>query len=217
MTTDRTTLEQGIQEIFNSLLCNVHTAIPAQVTAFDAATATVSVQPVLKRKFKDEDPVDLPIIEDVPVMFPGSGDYWIVFDIAIDSYVLLVFSERSIEAWKNEGGILDPNAQRKFDLSDAIAIPSLIPLPGAIVPPIEPTSITIRKKDGTKYIKLTDKIEIMGDVEVTGFLSSTEDIEAIGEIVALALIPALSVSLSTHTHSGVTTGPGTTGPPVPGT
>jgi hypothetical protein len=141
-------------QVFDSLLCNVHTAMPARVVSFDRDAQTLSVQPVLKRKFRGVDPQPLPQIDDVPVVFPGSGDWWITVDIAVDSYVLLVFAERALESWLDQGGILDPQIARKFDLSDAIAIPGINPSPEALSPGVAADKITIRKRDNSVYVEL---------------------------------------------------------------
>jgi hypothetical protein len=102
-----------------------------------------------------------PIVEDVPVVYPGGGGFFFTFDILPGSYVLLLFAERSIENWANLGGIGDPQSTRKCDLSDAIAIPGLLPLPNILVPPVDPLAATIRNKLGTSYVKVTDtQIEV---------------------------------------------------------
>jgi phage baseplate assembly protein V len=60
------------------------------------------------------------------------------------------------------------------------------------------------KLQGSK-IKITGDVEVTGKVDATGIIKSTTDVKA---------GPA-SISLLTHTHSGVSTGGGTSGPPVP--
>jgi hypothetical protein len=216
-------VEAIIPEIMQHLLFNVHTSMPCQVISFDSAKQTVNVQPCLKRKFVGQDPINLPVIEDVPVQYPGSGDYWVTFDIKKDSYVLVVFSERSIEQWFLNGGIVDPLDNRRFHLSDAIAIPGINPLVDAVtfLPPVEADTIAIRKKDGTQYIKLNAdgaemlvaKLKVIGDLEVTGkadvtgnIASVTGNVDAAGTITAVGVIDGMcgTKKLSVHTH-GFTT------------
>ncbi len=142
--------DTALAEIFDSLMCNVHTCMPGQVTSFDRDTQTCSVQPCLQRKFKNNDPQDLPVIENVPVVYPGSGDLWVVFDIAVDSYVLLVFSERAIADWMEQGDTVDPKRRRKFNLSDAVAIPGILPGPVQFSGSVQADEIGPRTDDGTK-------------------------------------------------------------------
>lgn len=150
-------LDNGLKQIFESLFAAKHFCMPAQVISFDAAQQTVVVQPSLKTLFQTEAiPRLLPTIEDVPVVFPGGGTFFVTFDILPGSYVLLVFAERSIENFMNLGGIADPLSTQKCDLSDAIAIPGILPLPNILVPGVDAAAITLRNKLNTTYVKVTD-------------------------------------------------------------
>lgn len=165
-----------IASLYNKWLQNqlseVHTCMPGKVIDFDAASQTCSVQPALKRLYAgDDEATELPVIGDVPVVFPGSGDFWITFDVKPDSYVLLVFSERSIAAWLELGGLVDPEARHKFSLSDAIAIPGLLPTPVALSntgATALSNNIMLRNADGDTYVKVKDK-----EVDVCGYLKVT--------------------------------------------
>jgi hypothetical protein len=154
---ETTPFDVGIARVFESLLSDVHTCLVGQVTAFDATEQTVSVQPVLKRKFEGlDDPVSLPVIEDVPVVYLGSGDLWITVPVEVDSYVLLVVCERSIANWLDRGGIVDPERSRKFDLSDAIAIPGINPSPDKLTNGVTTSAIELRTRDGKTFIRVKD-------------------------------------------------------------
>jgi hypothetical protein len=157
MSDERENLDVGLWDVIDSYFALKHFCMPAQVVTFDAAFQTVSVQPALKTLAQGETIASLlPIIEDVPVVFPGGGGFFVTFDILPGSYVLLVFAERSIESWADLGGIGDPQSTRKCDLSDAIAIPGLLPTPNVLAPPVDSLAVTIRNKTGTSYCKVTD-------------------------------------------------------------
>jgi phage baseplate assembly protein V len=67
-------------------------------------------------------------------------------------------------------------------------------------------------------LKVTGDLEVTGDVDVTGGISATGDLETNGDIKAPTgdvTAGPLGVSLLLHKHIGVTTGPGTSGTPVP--
>ena len=154
----------------------VHTCMPGRVTAFDRDTQTASVQPCLQRKFKNQDPQDLPVIEDVPIVYPGSGDLWLVFDVVVDSYVLLVFSERAIADWMAKGETQDPKRRRTFNLSDAIAIPGMLPDPVKFSGAVEAGEIGLRTEDGTKKAVLDDSgVFTVNDDSDAAALSSISD------------------------------------------
>jgi len=154
-------LDVAIDEIINSYLLAMHTILIGEVTEFNAAEQTLSVQPVNKRKMVTADMAEpLPIITDVPIVWPGAGDYWVTFDIPVGSAVLLLCAERNISVWMEEGGIVDPADPTKFDLSDAIAIPCLNHKK-SVLSTIDSDAITIRNRDNDAYVKLSGtKIEI---------------------------------------------------------
>jgi len=207
-------LGKEIQNILFSLLSEMHTATIGQIESFDPITRLASIQPCLKRKFTSGEIIDLPLLEDVPVLFFGSGDFEITFELKNGSYVLLIIAERAIENWITKGGLVDPELKRTFDLSDAIAIPGLTPLVDTKAP-IETDCISIRKIDNTSYLKLSvDGFEILGDIKVTGNINVTGTIEAT-ELQTLLGIIATHFSSHTHPYESPT-GPDATGPPTPG-
>jgi hypothetical protein len=190
-----TDLEVGISAIFQSLLMDIHTALIGKVISFDAVNQKVKVQPVLKRKYKNKEPGLLAVVDEIPVLFLGSGDWWITFDVKPDSYVLLIVSERSLDIWTNQGGLVDPADSRKFNLNDAIAIPGINPLPDIIIPPVESDCISIRNRLNTKFIRLdATGISIKDKLMVDGITESKG-------VVDVSLMPISKVTLSNHTHN----------------
>ena len=125
---DEQTLENAFSLIIGEFLKgNLNTALVGMVSAFDGKNR-VTVQPVVNRKYTGQDGKPLPPISDVPISFPGAGDYWLTFPIEKGTWVLLLCSQRSIDAWKNgDGQPNDPTTPRRFSMSDAIAIPGVVP------------------------------------------------------------------------------------------
>lgn len=164
-----TSVIDTFSNMFENLLTSIHTCMPGQVVTYDSTRQVVSVQPVFMRKYYDSEvPTPLPIIDDVPIVFTGSGDKWIIVDIIPGDYVLLLFSERAISDWLVSGGVIDPRRNRKFHLSDAIAIPCLNPFSSPIVSSISPGSIGIVSKTGTVHIevKSTGRVYINGNMTI---------------------------------------------------
>lgn len=121
------TLENAFSLIVSEILkAKLNVSMPALVTAYDGKNR-VTVQPVVNRKYVGQDSKPLPPIEDVPIKFFGSGGYWLTVDIEVGTGVLLVCSQRSIDAWKNssDGAVGDASTPRRFSMSDAIALPGL--------------------------------------------------------------------------------------------
>jgi hypothetical protein len=118
-----------IRDSIWSILNNVHTALPGIVKAYDHSTNKATIQPALNKNFQSG-PMEMPVMENVPVMFQSGSNFAINFPINVGDYVLLVFCERSIDLWKSVGGQVTPEDPRKFHLSDAVAIPGLMPFTG---------------------------------------------------------------------------------------
>lgn len=113
------TLEEILDQAIDDVLTDVHTCLPAVVVNYYPATQTADVQPALKTKYDDGTITSKPIIPDVPVQFLAAGTFSFSFPIAKGDDVWVFFSERSLERWKAESGIVDPKDSRKFHLSDA--------------------------------------------------------------------------------------------------
>ena len=139
---------------FDGLSLLLRTTMPAQVVAVDLATNTVDVQPCLKGKMANaDDPYNLPIVNDVQIQYYGAGDLWITFEPKIGDYCVLSISDRSLDAWKKAGGIIDPKLNRHHNATDAFAFFGVNPFPDAIAS-IEPATMHIRTKDGLTGLKV---------------------------------------------------------------
>lgn len=101
-------------------------SVPAKIVSFDSATQTATVQPLLKdsREIDGERvTLDLPLIEDVPVQFPGAGGYVVTFPVSAGTPCWLVVSDRAIDNWhKAPSNPVDPGIERTHDLTDCCAI-----------------------------------------------------------------------------------------------
>lgn len=112
-------------------LDDIHTAIPGLITAYDYITKKASVKPTIKKVFDNGQSLEMPVITNVPVIFPGTSKGVLHFEITPGSDgCLIVFSERSLENWLSNDSttVSDPGDPRQMDLSDAICIPGLFSL-----------------------------------------------------------------------------------------
>lgn len=109
------------------ILRDLYVARAGTVTAYDATSQTVDVQPCVAEWFPAEgeaavEQVYLPVVTAVPVAFPGGGGFRSTFPIAVGDSVLLVFMDRSHDAWQDQGGRQVPADLRRHHLTDAVAI-----------------------------------------------------------------------------------------------
>ena len=171
------TFADVLQQAVDSILSTVHTCLPGKIEKYDYETQKADVKPLLKRKFEDGDIIELPVLTDVPVIMPRSSKASIMFPIKKGDLVLLLFSERAIGDWLINGGLVDPISSRRFDLSDAIAIPGLYPFteksPAQNADDLQikndESTITLRQ-DGTMLLEGKGTIEMLssGTVEING-------------------------------------------------
>jgi hypothetical protein len=82
-------LKTLVRRTVTDMLSNLHTSMPAQVVSYDGDTNTVSIQPCIQR-IRTNDPnaesVNMPQIDDVPVLQNGNGKFWLSVAPQPDSY-----------------------------------------------------------------------------------------------------------------------------------
>ena len=178
-----------IRRLVRAETARIRTHFPAQVEAYDAATNTCKLQPCIKA-LRTEDPnnrttIDLPILEDVPVEQRGSGK--LLFSLApqVGSYGWCHVSDRCLEQWILNGGVVDPGSGRRFDISDVWFSPGAYPLMpdgdnGLLAVPVATDRISLRTRAGTTEISVLDDDNI--HVETTGDVT----VEAVGDVTVEA-------------------------------
>ena len=170
-------LADAIKQAIEYQLLQVHTCIPGTIQTYDYATQKASVLPSVKATFYDGNSIAYPVINDVPVIFPRSGGASLTFPVNKGDGVLVLFSERALERWlSSKGGTVEQGVNRRFDLSDAIAIVGLNSIVTStlgtkddVVLVYNNAKITI-KKDGTILLENgVGKIEVdnLGNVQLS--------------------------------------------------
>jgi len=122
---DQIQLAELLEQAIESKLADVRVSMPGYIENYDPDKLIADVRPALKKQYTDGDIQDLPVIPSVPVVWQSGTDSALVMPLKRGDPVLLVFSERSLDLWQTRGGVQAPGDPRKFDLTDAIAIPGL--------------------------------------------------------------------------------------------
>lgn len=117
------TLEEVLSDAIEDRLLDLYTNMPGIVESYDSTKQTATIRPAIKRTYEDGSVVDRPLIQNVPVIFNRGKKSSDTFPLAKGDPVLLCFSMRSIDIWKKQGGSVDPKDFRKFNITDAYAIP----------------------------------------------------------------------------------------------
>ena len=104
----------------------IKVAMPGIIQSFDPESVTAVVQPGIRCVQRDNDGATItseyPQLVDVPVIFPRGGGCTLTFPVKPGDECLLVFSDRCIDFWWQNGGVQEAVDPRLHDLSDAFAI-----------------------------------------------------------------------------------------------
>jgi hypothetical protein len=162
MTTGAITLPDAIRWAVLYQLNNVHTAMPGMIIDYDYTTQKAKIQPTINKVWTTGKIEPMPVLENVPVIFPQAGGASLSFPVTPGDTCLIVFCERSITEWLLQGGFATPNDPRKFDLSDAVAIMGLMPFNSTFPPRVNNTDLLLN------YGLSSIKIGIDGSITITG-------------------------------------------------
>lgn len=163
-------------------LIEVHTAIPAKVVKWDAATQRADCKPLVQRAYLDETGArvveSLPVVPGVPVQFLGSGPYRETYPISDGNLQLdgatvaattgtLVFFECSADKWlTGDGAEVDPEIDHSHALTDAVFVPGLRPF-GAALKSVPSDHATIGHDQGVQ-VHLHKGVVTVADDETMG-------------------------------------------------
>lgn len=117
-------------------LDDVHVSMPGRIESYDRNKQSASVQPLVRRAFtRNGERVTelLPVITNVPIEFFGGGGYALTFPVVKGMTCRLQFCSVSLDKWLARGGVVEPGDDRKFTLTDAIAVVGLRDFAHALV------------------------------------------------------------------------------------
>jgi len=211
------TLAEVLKDAMRAELLDVHTMLPCSVKSYDSETQKASLIPLLRKKYRDETIVDLPVINDVPVQWPSGGGAFIHFPLSEGDTGMAIFCERSLDIWlSGEGETVTPNDPRHHDITDAVFIPCVRTFKTAFSGIIG-TSIHIKHGDAEIELTSGGNVNILGGnikldaATLIDVLAATINLGTGAEKAVLG--DTLASLYAAHTHSGVTSGPSVTGPP----
>lgn len=239
--------KQALLEVLrHTISSQLRVALPGIIQSFDAETITCTVQPAIKGVISDAQgraqSVALPLLVDVPVIFPRGGGVTLTFPVAAGDECLVVFADRCIDFWWQNGGVQEAVDPRQHDLSDAFAFVG----PQSQAKKISGISLhaaQLRSDDGAAFVEVaaghaitvntpgTLKATAQGGVDVTaptivlngnvtingnlsqGMGDSGGSASINGPVSVKNDITAAGISLTNHVHTGVQSGGSKTGKP----
>lgn len=136
---------------------DIWTAMPCVVDTVNFQAATLTAVPAIKAYIADKTGAQtlatMPTLLDVPIVFPRGGGYAATFPIKPGDECLVVFANRNIDAWWQNGGVQPPLTARFHDLSDGFAIPGPW-CQATVMKNISPNTARFTSEDGLQYVEL---------------------------------------------------------------
>ena len=121
---------QIYENLINEAMFRTRCCIPCIIQSYNSANNTVECQPAVRERIINEDGtvqyVQLPLLINVPVVFPGSANFDIKFPLSKNDECLVFFSDLSIDNFWQKGSVQNPVEVRRHDLSDGKAIPCMM-------------------------------------------------------------------------------------------
>lgn len=201
------TLPQLLARMREGILGDFLVCLPARVEAYDKDRQCVDATPVNLVREEQEDgsfvTKQMETVVSAPVTFPGSGPFRITFPIKVGSTVILQFTSANLAYWLSAGAQALPPDERRHDVCSALAYPGGHSFGGDAAPSTEAPD---------------DALVIHGEKLRLGGPAANDPVIRKSDLdPVVARLNGAIARIEGHTHTGVTTGGGTSGTPLGGT
>lgn len=173
--------EEAMRTVLDGRQVSIWTALPCIVENVNFTAMTCEAQPTIQGVIQDQNgtltPIDLPLLLDVPIVFPSAGGFILTLPLKAGDEVLVVFASRCIDAWWQSGGSKNlPMEARMHDISDGFAIPGPRSQPN-VLENISSTKAQLRNDAGTVFFGVGDKFSMTN--ATTDLKSIMTDLESL--------------------------------------
>ena len=215
---------QIIRDAIHGALANLWTGLPCIVESYDADAVIITAQPAIQIPVRKNDGgielLDLPLLMDVPVMFPCAGGFTITHPINRGDECFIVFADRNIDNWWQSGGVQAPFDTRKHDLSDGFAFFKPQSQKNKISG-ISTKNLEIRNDVNTCKIQITPggeihfigtksvfhhPVEMQQTLGVTGAATMQSGLDVMGKSTMSGGAQIGGIEFGTHKHGGIQKG-----------
>ena len=122
-------LEPILKNFFSDKMSELNFCLPARIeNTQNIKEGRIDVKPLFIPRYLDNTYAELPVVKNVPVVFPSSNESGMVFTPKQGDTVLLIFAQCNIDNFK--GGSVEPYStvfDRSLDINDAVAIVGFSP------------------------------------------------------------------------------------------
>lgn len=201
-------IEDAVEQAVESRIRRMHVAGPGRVKKYDAQTRTVDIEPMIVPPLPegtDEDDGDedapLPVLMNVPVMFPRAGGVEITLPVQAGDTMLIVWTDWDLGRWRASGDKRRPISTAKHGVSGAVAIPGLYPSNASPAGfSVALTASAMEVGGNTDAAALASKVDALFDAFVNAVPSPTDGgaaIQAAVQVVWSQMSSTASAKLKT--------------------
>jgi hypothetical protein len=173
------TFVEVMRAMLDGFKARLFTSMPAYVISWDPTEDTVSVQLTIQGSQQQKDGswqlVTINPLIHCPVQRPRGGGFAFTVPLVEGDEGLVVFAQRCIDGWWQQGGIQPPTEYRLLDISDGFFIPGVSSVP-RVLSAISTTTAQLRTDDGLTYLEIAD-----GEINIEGNLNVSGDIDQLGD------------------------------------
>lgn len=203
-TTESNAYEFLIEKFINRMATNALVKVTAVTNSGGVSpVGFVDVIPMVHQTDGLGNPTPHGEIHHLPYFRLQGGTYAVIIDPKVDDIGYVAFCSRDISAVKRQKKAAAPGSRRRYDWADGLYIGGFL----------NGTPTDYVRFDATGMALVTTQNLTINAQNVT--LDTSGNLVVKGEVTAK--VGGGQVALSTHHHSGVSTGLGTSGAPVPGT
>lgn len=176
----------------------------------DGEPPRVDVQPLVSQVDGAGNGTPHGTIHDLPCFRYQAGGCAVIIDPVVGDIGLAVFAHTDISSVKATRAAALPGSRRRFDWSDGMYLGAMLGAQPTSYVKIGPDGVTVQADAG-----LPVTVRTTGTVTIDApTVALTGDLTVQGDIMTGPGSTFNGKSFDSHTHSGVTTGTGTSGPPV---
>lgn len=150
--------QEALRAAMDGRQAAIWTLMPGIIESFDPVAMTCVVQPSIQGRLLAPDGsakmINMPLLLDCPVEFPGGGGVTLTFPITKGDECTVKFASRCIDAWWQQGGVQPPAEFRIHDLSDGFAFVGVRSQP-RVLTGVSTDSAQIRSDDGTIVLEVS--------------------------------------------------------------
>lgn len=198
---------EALRKMIDSKTGEINTCLPAKIVSYSKGRATV--QPTPKKRYPDGDVLSFPVLQNVRVCWPSfaGGTAGIKGAITAGDNCLLIFSQQAVDGTDDA---------RRFDLSDAYAIPCDLGNAGG---GDSDNNDALTVFNGDSYLRLTASGQLVinapAGVSITApSVSNSGTFTNAGMSTLTGGATIGGIVFATHKHTNVSAGLVNTGNPV---